>query len=176
MGDDSIPDVAGAVQRVSRFLEGWDRLRIGGQHTDLIYSVGAHPDEDDARELLTTDLDLLLAAAQTLVAAQAPTGATPVEDPRVTDQATGLPPLEQVDPGDTILLAAYAASEGVAMSPASGQAIPVRYLSVRGLIRGDADDPRSAEWGQIHVAVPVEHVMDVCASLAKGSTEDLGGD
>lgn len=98
-------------------------------------------------------------------------------DPRVSDEATGLPPLEEVDPADSILCMAWHASEGIAASPATREPIAVRYLSVRGLVRADRgpDDPHAVEWGQIHIAVPVEAAVDVAAALAKGTTEDLGG-
>lgn len=173
-------DLAGAIVRVSGFIEAWNRLRAGGSHTGLIYSVGAFPGEDDPRELRQDDIEALLGAAAYLISSlgnvgEQPITPTPVEDDRVSDAATGLPPLERVTTADTILLAAFAASAGVAFSPVTKQPIPVRYLSVRGLINAPASDGHAVEWGQIHVAVPVEHTLDVAAALAKGSTEDLGG-
>jgi hypothetical protein len=93
------------------------------------------------------------------------------EDPRLSDGATGLPPLEQVDPGDTMLMLAWHASQGIATSPATGATVAVRYLSVRGLMRVDPADPDAAEWAQVHIAVPVEHAVDVAAALAMGTTE-----
>jgi hypothetical protein len=171
-------DLAGAIARVSGFLEAWNRLKAGGQHTELIYSAGAFPDEDDPRELRQEDIEALLGAAGYLLASVGPIGdepttPTPVEDDRVSDAATGLPPLERVTREDTILLAAYSASVGVALSPVTRQPIPVRYLSVRGLINAPAGEDHAMEWGQIHVAVPVEHTLDVAAALAKGSTETI---
>lgn len=94
------------------------------------------------------------------------------EDPRLSDAATGLPPLEDVDPNDALLVLAWSASVGVATSPATSETVPVRYLSVRGLVRGRPDDPQSAEWAQFHLAVPVEHAVDVAAALASGGQLD----
>lgn len=96
----------------------------------------------------------------------------PGDDPRVSDEATGLPPLDQVDPDDTLLVCAWVGGTGVATSPATSETIPVRYLSLRGLTRGRAGDPHSAEWAQFHVAVPVEHAVDVAAALAAGGMLD----
>lgn len=96
---------------------------------------------------------------------------SPDDDPRLTDEATGLPPLEQVEADHALLVVAWTASAGVATSPLTGAAVPVRFLSVRGLSNGPGGRP---EWAQVHLAVPVEHAVDVAAALAKGSTEDLG--
>lgn len=96
------------------------------------------------------------------------------EDPRVSDENTGLPPLDQVDPDDTLLVCAWVGGTGVAMTPGSDETIPVRYLSVRGLTRGTPGDPHSAEWAQFHLAVPVEHAVDVAAALASGGMLDGG--
>lgn len=94
------------------------------------------------------------------------------EDPRVSDEATGLPPLEQVDPDDTMLVCSWVGSVGVAMVPGRDETIAVRYLSVRGITRGTPGDPHSAEWAQFHLAVPVEHAVDVAAALASGGQFD----
>lgn len=91
-------------------------------------------------------------------------------DERVTDEATGLPPIETIDPLNCIVVAAWQASEGIVHNPATGVDIPVRYLSVRGLYN---ETGNSMYWGQIHIAVPVEHAVDVAADLAKGTTESL---
>jgi hypothetical protein len=102
------------------------------------------------------------------------------EDPRLSDAATGLPPLEDVEPADTVLLLAWAASEGVALSPVTAAPQAVRFLSVRGLamldpnLVGAGRLPTDPQWVQVHIAVPVEHALDVAAALAKGTTEQLG--
>jgi hypothetical protein len=92
------------------------------------------------------------------------------EDPRVSDEVTGLPSLLEIDEQDTMLLAAWSASIGVATSPVTGDVVAVRFLHCRGLVRGADGTP---EWGQVFVAVPVEHALDVAAALAKGSVDDL---
>ncbi len=46
-----------AAERVQRFLEAWDRLRDKG---DIIYGLSVFPDETDTRDLLASDLRLLL--------------------------------------------------------------------------------------------------------------------
>lgn len=94
------------------------------------------------------------------------------EDPRVSDEATGLPPLENVDPDNALLVCAWVGSVGVAMMPGQDDTIAVRYLSVRGITRGKPGDPHSAEWAQFHIAVPVEHAVDVAAALASGGAFD----
>lgn len=91
----------------------------------------------------------------------------------MSDDATGLPPLDDVEPAAAILVLAWAASEGVATSPYDGATQAVRYLSVRGLVRSaPGDDPSAVEWAQVHLAVPVEAAVDVAASLASGGWVD----
>jgi len=94
------------------------------------------------------------------------------DDPRLSDEATGLPPLEEIEDASTLLVLAYAAGEGVVLSPVTGKVEPCRYLHLRG-IAASPDVHNGVEWGQLHLAVPVEECMSVAAALAKGSTEDL---
>lgn len=98
------------------------------------------------------------------------------DDPRVSDAATGLPPLEALEDETTLIVLAWDASEGVVALTLDGTAKAgseqaVRYLHCRGIMPGG---PTGIEWAQIHLAVPVEHAVDVAAALAKGSTLDLG--
>lgn len=95
-----------------------------------------------------------------------------MSDDRTSDEATGLPPLHIIEPVDTIVLLAWDASEGIVHNPVTGESQAVRYLHVRG-IGNDENDVIT--WSQCHIAVPVEHAVDVAAALAKGTTEDLGG-
>jgi len=93
---------------------------------------------------------------------------------RASDDATGLPPLEIIEPETTLVVAAWDATEGVAARTAGGEIeadVPVRYLHARGLIQGG---PTGVEWAQIHLAIPVELALDVAAAIAKGTTEQLG--
>lgn len=93
------------------------------------------------------------------------------DEDRVSDEATGLPPLHEVVAEDAVMVCAWDASVGVVQSPHSLHPIPVRYLHVRGLsLPIDGGKP---EWVQCHIAVPVEHCMDVAMALAKGTTDDL---
>lgn len=91
-------------------------------------------------------------------------------DPQYSDEATGLPPLADLDQNNAILLRAWHVTEGVA-SVHGNQTQAMRTLHVRGLVRGDG--PADIEWGQVFVSVPVELVMEVAADLVKGSTQDL---
>lgn len=112
--------------------------------------------------------------------AVATAAAAAVGDLRLTDAATGLPPLEEVEPADTVLLLGWYASEGLVVSPVTAEPAAVRYLSVRGLAMLDPDlvgagrAPNDPQWVQVHIAVPVEAALDVAAALAKGTTEQLG--
>jgi hypothetical protein len=87
-------------------------------------------------------------------------------DPRVSDEATGLPPLEELNDDETILVVAWASGSGVAQSPMAEETVPCRYLHLRGVAQG----PDGPEWAQIHIAVPVEHAVDVAAALAAGGS------
>lgn len=98
------------------------------------------------------------------------------DDPRLSDEATGLPPLEVIEQEGTVVVLAYAASEGVSAltlddKVAKGTEQAVRYLHVRGIA---ASPDGGVEWVQCHLAVPVECALDVAAALAKGTTEDIG--
>lgn len=94
-------------------------------------------------------------------------------DPRVSDEATGLPPLEEVEHETALLVLAWVGGVGVALSPHTSEATPVRWLHCRGLVRaGAGSDPNAVEWSQVHLAVPVEHAMDVAAALASGGMLD----
>lgn len=94
------------------------------------------------------------------------------DDARLSDEATGLPPLEDLDGESTMLVMAWNASEGIAMSPLSHATEPVRFLHLRGLSLAPEDG--KPEWVQVHIAVPVEVCLDVAAALAKGTTTELG--
>jgi hypothetical protein len=93
-----------------------------------------------------------------------------MDEERLTDEATGLPPLEEADPEASMVVLAWAASEGI-VAGASPEPQAVRWLHVRGLAL--QEDGTGAQWTQLHFAVPVEHALDVAAALAKGTTEDL---
>lgn len=95
------------------------------------------------------------------------------QDPRVSDEATGLPPLEEVEIDAALLVLAWSGGTGAVVSPHSAESVPVRWLHVRGLVReGDGSDPTKVEWAQLHLAVPVEHAVDVAATLASGGAFD----
>lgn len=97
-------------------------------------------------------------------------------DPRTTDEATGLPALDVVEPASSLVVVAWAAAAGIVSSPLQAADIPVRWLHLRGLARAvPGDDPHVVDWAQMHIAVPVDHALDVAAALAKGTTEELGG-
>lgn len=96
-----------------------------------------------------------------------------MKDRRTSDEATGLPPLEEVDPDSALLVLAWSASIGVVAIPDEDAPVAVRYLSLRGLTRSTPGDPTKVEWAQFHIAVPVEHAMDVAAALASGGMFDV---
>lgn len=93
-------------------------------------------------------------------------------DQAASDEATGLPPLEMVEPELAIYVMAWEAVAGVVATPTAPEPVAVRYLNVRGLVRG-RQGPASMEWAQVYLAVPVEHALEVAAALAKGTTEEL---
>lgn len=90
---------------------------------------------------------------------------------RLSDEATGLPPLCDVEPNHALLTLAWCASEALVTSPITGTVEPCRVISLRGLQR--APGSGEPEWGQVHIAVPVEVALDVAAALAKGTTDEL---
>jgi hypothetical protein len=93
---------------------------------------------------------------------------TEMADDRLTDTATGLPPLEDVDPNNALLVFSWIGSHGISTVPGTNETIPVRFLSVRGIARGEDDNPMSPIWSQIHLAVPTMAAVDVAATLATG--------
>lgn len=94
-----------------------------------------------------------------------------VKPEETSDEATGLPPLADVESEVTLLVLAWTASEGVVQTP-DDKIVAVRYLSVRGLMT--SGDPTDVAWAQCHLAVPVKDALNVAAALAKGTTEELG--
>lgn len=93
-----------------------------------------------------------------------------MDDPRVSDEATGLPPLEEIGTDETLLVLAWASGSGVASSPFTGRDEACRFLHLRGLAVAPGGGPTDVEWVQVHIAVPVEHAVDVAAALAAGGT------
>jgi hypothetical protein len=92
-------------------------------------------------------------------------------DPRVSDEATGLPPLEELGDDETLVVLAWSSGEGLASNPLAGDVpVAVRYLHLRGVANSDLAAGVVAEWAQLHIAVPVEVALDVAADLARGST------
>jgi len=99
-----------------------------------------------------------------------------MSDPRLSDEATGLTPLEQVEDDKALLVLAWHTSEGIAMSQwrnvsgFGGTAQPVKFLHVRGLVRGEPGGP-DVEWAQAYLAIPSEVAMELAAALVKGTTD-----
>lgn len=96
-----------------------------------------------------------------------------MNDPRTSDEATGLPPLENVENELAILALVWTASEGVVASPLTEEPQAVRYLHVRGIVAGDGGPDDTPVWAQAHIAVPFDVAMEMAAALAKGTTEQL---
>lgn len=94
-------------------------------------------------------------------------------DPRTSDEATGLPPLEEVEAESSLVVLAWTSGVGVVANPGIGEPTPVRWLHLRGLINNENGD--GVQWGQLHIAVPVEHAVDVAAALAAGGVFDDDG-
>lgn len=85
-----------------------------------------------------------------------------------SDQATGLPPLDEPDPGDGMIMTSHAVSEGLIAHPKGDQAVV--FLSVRGLVRDDR--ARSGVgWAQFHIGVPHEQLPKLIAELSMGLGE-----
>lgn len=91
------------------------------------------------------------------------------DDDRTSDEATGLPPLHEIDVAATIVLLAWDATEGMVSMP-NGESIAVRYLHVRGVTH--SEDGTTIDWAQAHIAVPVDVVMEVAGHLVRGTTEE----
>lgn len=86
---------------------------------------------------------------------------------REWDERTGLPPLNVISPTDAMLTVMWVVTEGTAHSP-TGDDVPVKYLSVRGLALPDPDtDPEGANavWSQVHIAIPTDMIGRVAATL-----------
>lgn len=94
-------------------------------------------------------------------------------DPRLSDEATGLPPLEELGDDPVVLVLAWATGDGIAANDFTKSDEPCRYLHVRGLIKSETPG-YAAEWTQAHFAIPTAAVMDLAADLVKGSAEQLG--
>lgn len=95
-------------------------------------------------------------------------------DPRLSDAATGLPPIEELGTDPVMLVLGWATGSGIAANDFTQSDEPCRYLHLRGLVEG-ADGPDGPpDWAQIHLAIPVSVVLDLAADLAKGSTESFG--
>ena len=86
-------------------------------------------------------------------------------DPRVSDEATGLPPLDEIGTDVAMLAAAWASGEGLVTVPFTSEIVAVRYIHIRGLVPNPDGGPGDAEWAQVHIAVPVEHAAEVAAAL-----------
>lgn len=100
---------------------------------------------------------------------------TAAGDPRLTDTATGLPPLEELGDDEVLVVLAWSSGEGIATNPLAGRGadgtVAVRYLHMRGLANSELADGR-VEWAQAHIAVPVDVCLDVAADLARGAPAD----
>lgn len=86
------------------------------------------------------------------------------DDPRVSDEATGLPALDELGDDPAVLVLAWATGEGLVSSPASGAVEACVFLHVRGLVPGELG-PGSADWAQAHLAIPRDELEQVLASL-----------
>lgn len=81
-----------------------------------------------------------------------------------SDEATGLPPLQQVEVEGSILALNWVFGVEGLVSVVDESDLPVRYLSVRGLI---ISDEGTAQWGQVHVAVPHDALRPMCEGILK---------
>jgi hypothetical protein len=93
-------------------------------------------------------------------------------DPRVSDEATGLPPLEELGDDETLVVLARSSGEGLASNPLAGDVpVAVRYLHLRGLANAELL-AGTIQWAQVHIAVPVDDALDLAADLARGAPDD----
>jgi len=89
------------------------------------------------------------------------------EDLRISDEATGLPPLEEIGDDPVMVVLAWATGDGiVAGLYPDGAVAACRYLHVRGAILGPDGQP---EWAQIHLAIPVDDALDLSVSIIAGT-------
>jgi len=79
---------------------------------------------------------------------------TALPDP--SDEATGLPPLEDIEPRMAILAVKLCAGDGAVAIPFTNppDTTQVKYLSFRGLVPTGAM-LNQVEWAQVHIAVPL---------------------
>lgn len=69
-----------------------------------------------------------------------------------SDEATGLPPLDEPRESDTIWVGVMAGGAADVLSPFDGSPQGAFVLSVRGLVEGIQGAP--SDWAQMHVAIP----------------------
>lgn len=93
-------------------------------------------------------------------------------DPRLSDEATGLPPLAQVEDERALFVLDWYTSEGIVLSGFTNETKAVKFLHARGLVRGERGGAE-VEWAQAYIAIPTEVVMELAADLVKGTTEPL---
>jgi hypothetical protein len=75
----------------------------------------------------------------------------------VTDEQTGLPPLDQPVEADTLWTMAFTSGQADVLSPVDSSPQGCFVLSVRGL--------NGTDWGQVHIAVPHGAVTRLRAHL-----------
>lgn len=84
----------------------------------------------------------------------------------LSDEATGLPPLDEVNPESSFLVGEYlTGNEGIITL--GDQDIEVSYFSIRGVIY---DDEGIGQYAQQHIAIPSVDLR----SILKGWLESLG--
>lgn len=86
----------------------------------------------------------------------------------LSDEATGLPPLREVAPEDSIMALQWQlGTEGIVTL--EGESTPVRYLSVRGL---QLDEDGEAFYTQVHIALPHDLIAPMLEAWRSQLEED----
>jgi hypothetical protein len=88
-----------------------------------------------------------------------------MSEDRTSDEATGLPPLDELGDDETMVVLAFASGEGIVARP-DGESVSCKYLHARGL----ATDPEGGPtmWVQVHLAIPDEIAMEVAVAIMGG--------
>ena len=85
-----------------------------------------------------------------------------------SDETTGLPPLEQFQPEHGMLVMRWAVgTEGIVEY--AGETMPVKYLSVRGLVLDDD----GLRYNQVHLAIPAHAAEALIEHLEEGWFDEV---
>lgn len=85
-----------------------------------------------------------------------------------SDDATGLPPLDQPIEDDTLWAMTFASGEALVLSPIDRSPVAAFVLSARGLL----NDSGGSTWAQMHLALPHGAITGLRDRLTEYLTEN----